>query len=439
TVTPSTSPWCPPAVATNSTYLPGIRFSNVTLPWRSVDDSPPPQPLNLDPLDSTIVTVTLKALPGQDYVANLSVIMEPEVNVKYYVKDAPNCASQPEGREFSQAVTAGNDQTVYVLVTNTKPEASATPELYFTPREPDVRILQPTGGTTFVEGNAVPFQAQTIGFQDSNVNVDWSYMDGPTQVIVGTSDPNQTIFEDHLCDGTYTFTATAYTGFETATDSVTFSVNNPNGDPPPQCAPSVEIVEPRAGATLQAGVNVTLRADYHDDHPESSTPLYNINWYAIGAGRRFLGSGEVISNQLEEGDSSIQVEYGTASDEISVTVQAPQPDNDPPSAEIRSPDDGANFRFDDEGAGTNGYPVEFTGRGTDPQDGTITDNRLTWYYRQEGTSEWTEFGQGANASHTFRYNSCYSQNFEILLEVVDSDGLSGSSDMITITIVPPYC
>ncbi len=94
--------------------------------------------------------------------------------------------------------------------------------------------------------------------------------------------------------------------------------------------------------------------------------------------------------------------------------------NTQPTVTITSPSDGSTFSEGDE--------IAFTGTGTDPEDGELTENYLVWTSDKDG-----EIGTGA--SFTI---SCSSMNTHtITLTATDYDGATGTNS-ITITITPSF-
>ncbi len=109
----------------------------------------------------------------------------------------------------------------------------------------------------------------------------------------------------------------------------------------------------------------------------------------------------------------------TDTDQVIITVTGPP--NTPPTATITSPADGANFPI--------GATVNYSGTGTDPEDGTLGASAFTWFYTRNGGAE-TQFASGVTSgSETINFPGTY----VLILEVVDSGGAT-DRDQVTITV-----
>jgi hypothetical protein len=98
------------------------------------------------------------------------------------------------------------------------------------------------------------------------------------------------------------------------------------------------------------------------------------------------------------------------------TVQVCPPPNQPPTAEITAPEDGAGF--------AQGEPIEFAGTGHDPEDGELTGEALVWTSSRDG-----QIGTGTG----FTRDDLSAGTHVIVLTATDSGGLTGT-DSVTITV-----
>lgn len=308
---------------------------------------------------------------------------------------------------------------------------------------PGLEIVSPEDEQAFTEGDSISFMAEVTDYDrtEEDYSISWRYdRDGLEAHFHRNTASGESFSTDGLCDGSYTVTAEGRNPFtgKTAEDSVSFVVQQPeNSSPPDVCAPSIAILMPRAGTNYRVGDTLQLKAEIDDDRPETPNPIYPVTWRENGSGGPIIGRGLNASTKLGEGVTAVYVEYGPASDTVNLSIV--ETENQPPDVvEILEPDHGEDFHYYDSGAGMNGYTVYFQGRASDPEDGELTGSNLVWYYRPVGTSSWTQMGTGTNVSYEFRYTSDWA-NYEILLEVVDSEGLSGpnSTDKIEIGVQGP--
>lgn len=144
---------------------------------------------------------------------------------------------------------------------------------------------------------------------------------------------------------------------------------------PEDRSPTANITAPLDGATFVAGSRVTFRGAGSD--PEQGTlPESAFSWSSDLDGE--LGSGRsVVRDDLSPGDHRVTLTVADDggnedTDAISVSVEP----NDPPSATIGSPSDGATFG--------QGAPVELRGSAADPQEGDLTGEALGWWSNLEG-------------------------------------------------------
>jgi hypothetical protein len=390
---------------------------------------------SLEPLTSKMFKVRFESLPDVTYTGGYEITAGggSDVRAISYPDDNTPCGSiSPSLIELVQ-VAEGQDITYLVLVSNTSLDSARQVTLSFKPDQAGVTILEPDDGLTFSEGDTIPFLAVVSGIMGDNPStfqLQWTYSSPGRNFISMGLGENGTYFPyDRLCDGVYQVTATARNAStsQSASDTIQVIVNDLGmSNPPPQCAPEVEIVSPGPGATYKVGDTISLEAVIDDDHPETDDPLYPVTWRADGPGGRILGRGLRSSTKLGEGVDTIYVSYGAASD--SVTISVIETENTRPRAVIEQPADGEQFSYTGPGGGSNGYTVTFAGYGDDDQDGSLPGSNLHWSYREEGSSSWIDLGTGSQISYNIRYRSGFTW-YVARLEVNDSEGLMGSTEI----------
>jgi len=392
----------------------------------------------LEPLDSVVLKLTLSGDPSHIYSRLLRIDSNSNMlRSEFYELDASatSCIDSGFLASLQATVPPGGDKTYYALISNTDHDQSASFNLVN--ETIGLNITEPAGGSQFSEGQNIKFTAESLGICKTNnalPRIYWSYprYDG-VPVTFGDTESGGSIFKHDFCDGTYDVKARALNadGQEVATDEITITIQNPHGPPPPSCALDINILSPRADSTYRVGDTIQLRAAIDDDHPETSNPITPIRWRSNGPDGTILGRGLNASTKLGEGVDRVYVEYGWASDSVSLSIV--ETENEPPRAYIDQPDSGASTSYTDPGAGATGVTVDFAGRGLDTEDGMLSGSNMVWSYRPVGTSSWMPMGTGQTASHTFRYTPGWAY-YEVLLEVVDSEGLSGDESSTTIEI-----
>lgn len=402
--------------------------------------------IGLQPLQSKVVRINLAALPGEAYEAQLNVTTSSSA-VKAKLYDSGNagstvCHNQADGRDYTLSVAAGQSRTVYILISNTSLSASASVTLEFPSAAPTLEIQSPAANAIFDEGDEISFRAVATGFKGVNpdrLSISWRYT-RPDDVpfTFATSENGETISRNGFCDGSYTVTAEVLnaSGSQTASATVNFTVRDLGAsNPPPQCAPSISIVEPAADSTFAVGQTIPLRAVFSDDSG-SATPRYPIIWRLDGADGMIIGTGPESATKRGAGGHVIYVSYGAASDTVIINVI--DTTASPPTATITSPEDGATFQWFEDGAYTGGHTVTVTGTGVSDGGATLPGSALTWAIRLQGSSNWSVQGTGNTRNIDFPWSSCGWQTWEIRLEVKDAEGLSGF-DFIEISVQPPPC
>lgn len=409
--------------------------------------SPPSdRTITLGPLTSEVLRFDLHALPNANYTARIDVKAlgaRADVRVKFYdAADAAstNCFNAGESHQLQVNVVAGQSRTFYALVSNVSLQTSAGATLEFPGGSPAVDILSPTANATYEEGDLVEFLAVASGFEGANPTatlISWSYPRYDGVPFTFGSENGETISIGSFCDGTYTVTATALdaSSSQTANEKVTFKVVNT--DPPPaQCAPEIDIISPADGATFAFGSAIDFEAMIDDDHPETDEPLHPVIWRDGGPNGTIIQQPDILEfsrSKFGVGTHDIHVEYGSAADQISIEIV--DTSNAPPEAAITSPADGSTYlwtEFDNPGA----PKIDFTGTGSDAEDGVLAGVDLNWSYRPDGATEWLAAGTGTAITIPFSYYQAGYNTYLIRLQATDSEGLS-QIDEVEIRIQSP--
>ena len=271
---------------------------------------------------------------------------------------------------------------------------------------PSAQINSPTGGSEFVEGDAVTFRGSASDPEDGTLS-------GSSLVWTSTQDgelgTGTLLSRSDLSVGAHTIALKATdsdgsTG--TAQVSITIAANQP---------PVVTISTPADGAVYVDGDEVTLTGSATD--PEDGTLSgSSLVWSSSRHGD--LGTGTALSrSDLSVGDHTITLtatdtkgSEGTA--QVSVTIV----DNQVPVVTITSPSDGAEYVEGDE--------VTFNGSASDPEDGVLTGSSLVWSSNLDG-----ELGTGAPLSRSDLSVGAHT----ITLTATDSKGNVGTTQ-VSITV-----
>ena len=183
------------------------------------------------------------------------------------------------------------------------------------------------------------------------------------------------------------------------------------------------------------GDTITFAAAIDDDDDSTSAPIYPLTWYQDGPGSTVLAQ-DVLSfdtSSLPAGIHDVYVEYGVASD--SVTIEVLDTANTTPNPVIGEPDDGDTLIYSDYEYDATGIDVPSGGLAYDAEDGWLAEDALTWSYRLAGTTDWTPAGSGSQLTITLPFVG-QNDTWEIRLTAVDSEGLEGN-DVNTIVVVTP--
>ncbi|MBW3017894.1 PKD domain-containing protein, partial [Candidatus Woesearchaeota archaeon] len=277
---------------------------------------------------------------------------------------------------------------------------------------PTAFIIAPSNHSSHYNGTSITFGGTGQDVEDGTLS-------GASLVWTSSIDGNfgtGTIFSySNLSIGTHTITLTA-------TDSMTFTGSQSiiiNITLPPNILPNATISSPPNNSSFinQTQINFTgLGIDAEDGNITQTNSLV---WTSSLDGNFGNGTSVNISS-LSVGTHTINLTVtdsrnGTGSDLITITV-LPSP-NTPPIANITAPANNSTF--------VNQTQVNFTGYGTDAQDGMITQaNQLVWTSNLDGN-----LGNGTSVNISTLSVGLHN----ITLTAIDSGNMSNAT-MILINI-----
>ena len=199
-------------------------------------------------------------------------------------------------------------------------------------------------------------------------------------------------------------------------DSISITVGSVSGS----TAPLVEINYPTDGGVFDIGTAV-LFSGMANDNEDGRLSGDHLSWYSSRVG--FLGNGELLTrNELPEGEHRILLVATDASGlsgaaGITITIQSGG--NRSPQTEIISPANGEVFRV--------GQPVTFSGNASDPDQGILSGESMTWSSSLDGVLQ-----SGAS----FSMDDLSSGRHLITLLAVDNQG-AAAFDTVSIVISNP--
>ena len=364
--------------------------------FRAITNNPPPTRIDytyavshpdftmtLEPLSSKVIPIDLSALPEVSYRAQVDVeTNDPFLMTKFYDSahvGTTDCRPVPENRSHVIDINAGQDRTLYLLISNTSLEESGSATLSFTSAE-GFTILAPDGGQTFEEGESVEFVGVVSGFEDQDdefINIYWTYHapDG-SDFTFGQTENGEAVDFSSFCDGEYTVTARALNGrtSEEKTESVRFTVVDPEyRDPPSDCEPSIGVTAPRYHQKFDPDDDIFLEAEV-SPAPGSNELRYPVIWTVDGEETEIARglNARASAAGLEPGRHLIYVHYGSVSGFTAIIIL--EEDNGGPAVRIQNPQNKERIPFQDQDV----TEVRLEGHALDPEDGRLTGDALKW-------------------------------------------------------------
>ncbi|MBJ6765490.1 PKD domain-containing protein [Myxococcaceae bacterium JPH2] len=298
----------------------------------------------------------------------------------------------------SQGLTAQASTTLNVLL----PGANLPPT---------VTLSQPADGTQVRVGTALTLEGSAADPEDGALMGDslvW------TSSIAGKLGTGPRLTNVQLALGTHTVTLTATDSHgTTASASVFVTVTSPTNT-----APTVSITAPPDGTTVFAGTSITFTGKAIDAE-DGTLPGAALTWLSNLNG--VLGTGNSLTvSKLVAGTHDIRL---TATDSQATSVNARLrvvvlPANEPPTVRIDSPAGGSHFGL--------GATVALRGAASDPEDGPLSGNSLTWQSNVSGV-----LGRGASLDI-----ASLSVGLHTLTLVATDSGGRTAATSIAITIDP---
>lgn len=300
-------------------------------------------------------------------------------------------------------------------------------------------ITSPGGQLNVDEGAVVTFGADVViapTFDEDALYVTWTYDNRfGVPYTFASGDPAAPV-NHSFCDGVHdvTMTANLIGHGVVASDTVRVVVNDLGmTSPPAECGVWISIDEPLDGAVYLAGEAFTLQAVIDDDHPETDAPLYPVLWRVDDPDTgTIVGTGLTSSTKLGAGQHTLYALYGAAIDSVTVTVEDA---GTPPVASIGSPSDGSVHNWFTLDGQNTFLDIDFTGSGSDGEDGTLTGSALVWETRVSGSGAFNEVGSGTTPTIRFPM-SVNTVTYDVRLTATDSSGMT-DTDVILISIVWP--
>jgi serine protease len=242
--------------------------------------------------------------------------------------------------------------------------AAVAKALGVTIANPTVRIEAPANGKKVGPENWVDLRGTATDFMGRAVKISWSSdRDGPLTEGSKTSVPPLSV-GNHVITATATDT-TGRAGSATVTLKVV--------DTPPE----VKVVYPLAGMTVTEGSEVSLVGTTMDPDNWQSLPGKDVSWVVKrGASVVHEATGHestVPKASVVPGSYTVRFTAGGVTAQTSFTVKAVPPGQHAPKATITKP--AGNLSL---GTGGGQLSIEFRGRGTDADDGTLSGRRFRW-------------------------------------------------------------
>jgi len=278
---------------------------------------------------------------------------------------------------------------------------------------PTVEITSPADGAEYNEGDVIEIIATANDADGSISKVD--FYNGTALMGTVSAAPYGFAIQNAL-EGTYSLTCVA---FDNSGDSTVSNVVNVTVKAVVNIPPTVEITSPADGAEYNEGDVIEIIATASDaDGSISKVDFYN--------GTTLIGTvsaapyGFAIQNALEGTYSLTCVAFDNSGDSavsnvVNVTVKAIV--NNPPTVEITSPADGAEFNAGD--------AIEITADASDA-DGSISS--VVFY---NGTEV---LGTVTAAPYTYTIDNATEGTYSLTCVAFDNSGDSAVSEVVNVTV-----
>ncbi|MGV3710542.1 MAG: S8 family serine peptidase [Gemmatimonas sp.] len=282
---------------------------------------------------------------------------------------------------------------------------------------PSVSISSPAAGTSVVQGTTLTFSGSANDPEDgvlSGASLVW------TSSLNGQIGTGNSFSTSALTVGAHLITLTARDG-DGATNVATRTINISANQ-----APKARISSPINLYAVAAPTVVTFSGtgtDPEDGPLSGSSLVWSSNKMGvIGTGTSFSTSALTVGTHVVT--LTVKDSRGlTDAESVTITISEPAPPkapevtNKPPVATITSPSNNS--------AAMAGMVIKFTGTGTDPEQGALSDGALVWTSNLDG-----QIGTGTN----FFYGALRAGTHVITLTVKDNEGATHSVSR-TVTII----
>ena len=321
---------------------------------------------------------------------------------------------------------AGTYDAILTVVDNGGESASDTVRIQVdaagTNQPPTVTIISPPAGVTINLNRTISLSGDATDPEDGAVpaaNFEWTadLPNGQTNYLIASG--TKTASSTTSLPGTYTvyLRVTDSQGAETV-QSVVFDVAAGAANVPPVAYASSSV------SSGDAPLSVTFYSDLSAD-PDGS--IASRTWdFGDGASSTAVNPTHTYNSSGTYTVVLTVNDADNASDSATLTITVTgsgSPPNQPPTATITSPADGASFPL--------GTAISFSGTGTDPEDGTLPAANFTWTtVAPDGVERPLASGVTSGTG-----TPTAPGNYIIRLQVSDSGGLT-DTDEVNITVTP---
>lgn len=281
---------------------------------------------------------------------------------------------------------------------------------------PLVTLTEPTTGSSYTVGDPITVSATA---SDTDGTIVWVEFWADTIILGQATTSPYTLTWNGAAAGSYSITAKAYDdlGASTTSSASSITVNEIIGNQPP----TVTLTEPMTGSSFDEGDPITVTATASDSDG-------TVAWVEFWAGTTFIGQAESspytkIWNGAVAGSHNVTaIAYdnlgaSTTSSAASITITALPPDNNPPTAEITSPQDGDVIPVGD---------IDIVASVSD-SDGTV--DKVEFF--RDGT---IPLGILTSAPWQITWANVGAGTFDLTIKATDDVGASTVSNIVSITV-----
>ncbi|MFC1564136.1 SUMF1/EgtB/PvdO family nonheme iron enzyme [candidate division KSB1 bacterium] len=239
---------------------------------------------------------------------------------------------------------------------------------------PVVTINTPSDNSSFIIHESISFLGSATDVENGSLTGTALQWKSNRDNNIGTGSQFST---STLTPGVHTITLTATDdNSDTGSDAIQITVTDTTAANNP---PTAEITQPADGSVFGQGAIITFRGTGVDSDDGDLTGV-SLEW--ISSINGLLGTGSPFTySELSVGAHTITLRATDSGGEshdatISLTISEVSPDNQEPTAAITQPSNNEIF--------IQGNSISFAGTGTDPEDGSIPFNSLSWESDRDG-------------------------------------------------------